>query len=71
MRCMKKFQYPHSRIRLWLEEAPFKDVEKALLYAWMAECDPGQVLNMRKKRAMGADTASSASHTGPVPDPVA
>lgn len=45
----EKFQYPHSRICLWLEEAPFKDVEKSLLYAWMAECDPGQVLNMRKK----------------------
>lgn len=45
----EKFQYPHSRIRLWLEEVPFRDVEKALLYAWMAECDPGQVLDMRKK----------------------
>lgn len=49
----EKFQYPDDMIGLWLEEASFRDVEKSLLYAWMAECDPGRVLAMRKKEPWG------------------
>lgn len=45
----EKFQYPSDDIRSWLCRAPFRDVEKALLYAWMAQCSPEKVLDMRKR----------------------